>query len=29
VTEIRGHLKGDGSIDYFQVALKIGFRLEG
>jgi flavin-binding protein dodecin len=28
VTEIRGHLKDDGSIDYFQVALKVGFRLE-
>jgi dodecin len=28
VTEIRGHLKDDGAIDYFQVALKVGFRLE-
>ena len=28
VTEIRGHLKEDGEIDYFQVALKLGFRLE-
>jgi dodecin len=28
VTEIRGHLKDDGSIDYFQVGLKVGFRLE-
>jgi dodecin len=28
VTEIRGHLKEDGAIDYFQVALKVGFRLE-
>lgn len=28
VTEIRGHLKDDGSIDYYQVALKLGFRLE-
>jgi dodecin len=28
VTEIRGHLKEDGEIDYFQVALKVGFRLE-
>lgn len=28
VTEIRGHLKEDGAIDYFQVALKLGFRLE-
>jgi dodecin len=28
VTEIRGHLKDDGAVDYFQVALKVGFRLE-
>jgi flavin-binding protein dodecin len=28
VTEIRGHLNDDGSIDYYQVALKVGFRLE-
>ncbi len=28
VTEIRGHLKDDGAIDYYQVALKLGFRLE-
>ena len=28
VTEIRGHLKEDGEIDYFQVGLKLGFRLE-
>jgi flavin-binding protein dodecin len=28
VTEIRGRLEEDGSIDYFQVALKLGFRLE-
>ena len=28
VTEIRGHLKEDGAIDYYQVGLKLGFRLE-
>jgi flavin-binding protein dodecin len=27
VTEIRGHIK-DGDVDYFQVAMKVGFRLE-
>lgn len=26
-TEIRGHIK-DGQVDYYQVTLKIGFRLE-
>ena len=29
VTEIRGQLGEDGSIAYYQVALKVGFRLEG
>jgi dodecin len=29
VTEIRGQLNEDGSIAYFQVMLKVGFRLEG
>lgn len=28
VTEIRGHLKADGAIDYYQVGLKLGFRYE-
>ena len=28
-TEIRGHVSPDGSIDAFQVTLKVGFRLEG
>jgi flavin-binding protein dodecin len=28
VTEIRGQLNEDGSISYYQVALKVGFRLE-
>ena len=27
VTEIRGHLQ-DGAVAHYQVALKIGFRLE-
>ncbi|MHA6792249.1 dodecin [Pseudonocardia bannensis] len=27
VTEIRGHLV-DGAVDYFQVGLKVGFKLE-
>jgi dodecin len=28
VTEIRGQLNEDGSIAYYQVGLKVGFRLE-
>ena len=28
VTEIRGQLGEDGSIAYYQVTLKVGFRLE-
>ncbi len=28
VTEIRGHLKDDGTVDYYQVALKLGFKME-
>jgi flavin-binding protein dodecin len=28
VTEIRGQLGEDGSISYYQVMLKVGFRLE-
>lgn len=27
VNEIRGHVK-DGSVDYWQVSLKIGFTLD-
>ncbi len=27
VTEIRGHVEGDG-VHYFQVTLKVGFRIE-
>ena len=28
VTEVRGHL-ADGSVEHFQVTMKVGFRLEG
>lgn len=28
VTEIRGHVNGDGSIGHFQVGVKLGFRLD-
>lgn len=28
VTEIRGHLQ-EGAVEYFQVGLKVGFRLDG
>ncbi len=27
VTEIRGHL-AEGGVDYYQVGLKVGFRLD-
>lgn len=27
-TEIRGHLDDAGEIDYWQVTLKLGFRME-
>jgi dodecin len=27
VTQIRGHI-GEGSVEHFQVTLKVGFRLE-
>lgn len=29
VTEIRGSLGADGAIERYQVALKLGFRMEG
>jgi len=30
VTEIRGYLGGDTpGVDYFQVTMKLGFRIEG
>jgi dodecin len=29
VTEIRGHLDDDGSVGHYQVALKLGFKMEG
>jgi dodecin len=28
VTEIRGSLDADGAIEQYQVALKLGFRME-
>jgi dodecin len=28
VTEIRGHIAGDGTVGHFQVGVKLGFRLE-
>lgn len=28
VTEIRGHIAGDGSVRHFQVGVKLDFRLE-
>ena len=29
VIELRGYLKDDGTVDYYQVTLKLGFRMEG
>jgi flavin-binding protein dodecin len=29
VTEIRGHISDDGSVAYYQVTVKLGFRMEG
>jgi flavin-binding protein dodecin len=28
VTEIRGHLGEDGTVDDYQVTLKLGFRMD-
>ena len=28
VTEMRGYLTDHGTVDYYQVALKLGFRME-
>jgi flavin-binding protein dodecin len=28
VTELRGYLTDEGNVDYYQVALKLGFRME-
>lgn len=28
VTEIRGHLGDDGSVEHYQVSLKLGFKME-
>ncbi len=27
-TEVRGHLDDGGAVDYWQVSLKLGFRME-
>ena len=29
MTEVRGHISPDGKVDHYQVALKVGFRMEG
>jgi dodecin len=29
VTEVRGYLTSEGTVDYYQVGLKLGFRMEG
>lgn len=28
VTEIRGHIGNEGTVEHFQVGVKLGFRLE-
>ncbi|MGZ4226224.1 MAG: dodecin [Solirubrobacteraceae bacterium] len=28
VTDLRGYLDDEGAVDYYQVALKLGFRME-
>jgi flavin-binding protein dodecin len=28
VTEVRGHLGDDGTVAHYQVALKLGFKME-
>lgn len=28
VTDIRGHIKPDGTVGHFQVGVKLGFRLD-
>jgi flavin-binding protein dodecin len=28
VTEIRGHIGDDNSVEYYQVSLKLGFKME-
>jgi dodecin len=28
VTEVRGHLSDDGTVEHYQVSLKLGFRME-
>lgn len=28
VTEVRGHLTEEGTVEHYQVTLKLGFRME-
>jgi dodecin len=28
VTEVRGHLTPEGTVEHYQVTLKLGFRME-
>ncbi len=28
LTEVRGHLGDDGSVEHFQVSIKLGFKME-
>ena len=28
MTEVRGHLGDDGSVEHYQVSLKVGFKME-
>ncbi len=28
VTEVRGHLTAEGTVEHYQVTLKLGFRME-
>ena len=28
VTELRGHLSSEGTVEHYQVTLKLGFRME-
>jgi flavin-binding protein dodecin len=28
VTELRGYLKSEGTVDHYQVVVKLGFRME-
>lgn len=28
MTEVRGHLGDDGSVEHYQVSIKVGFKME-